>query len=280
LVLLRCCVVALDENPYDYKVDELAPKLKTSHAQLDGVVETLERVADAFAAAVKIFARELVPYTSQITALFGALRRPWPLKGDQVERLSDWVWYTTYVEAFAGTINASWYDKVSDNLVNVLEGKAFECPHRIKNERRPLPKSYDFRHARARALALSLAARGARRPPGATQQATAHDARRLLAEQLVKAVENILPPSAKGAWRLGPGARFLVAPEDLLELRKLLATGEPSDELLDSHVVSRVSLQAFRDGRYEQFVRLRAADLEALEEEHFRQVKARLGADG
>lgn len=279
-VLLRCCVVALDENPYDYKVDELAPKLKASHAQLDGVVGTLESVADALAVAVKIFDRELVPYTPQITILFDALRqRPTP-SDDQVQRLADWIWFTTYVEAFAGTVNASWYDKVSDNVVGVLGGEAFEWPHRIKNERRPLPKTYDFRHARARALALLLAGRGAQKPPGVAQNAVTHDAYRLLADQLVKAVENIVPTSVKGAWRLGPGARFLVAPEDLPELRRFLAAGEPSDEFLASHVVSRASLQAFREGRYEQFVKLRAADLERLEEEHFQQVKARLGADG
>jgi hypothetical protein len=269
MVLLRCFAVVLGLEAYDLDAVRLAEGLRGSYADTaKSVDDTLRRVATVLRRVCHIRSHALVPYTPQILVLVKALSDLSDLDERQRVLVRDWLWFTSYVEAFSGAVSASMVERTTKNLTDALGGKRFVWEHR-RAARRPFPPQVDFRHARSRVLALRLAARRA-----------AHDkttkAYRLLADEGAEALLNLLPPSAaSGAWRFGRGARVLVARDELAGLRA--AVKGPYDANLGARfAIGEEAWVAYRDGRFDAFVRQRDRDLEDAERKHFEAVRKRL----
>jgi hypothetical protein len=269
MVLLRCFAVVMGLEAYDLDAVCLAQVLRGSHADtVKKVDDTLRRVATVLRRVCHIRSHALVPYAPQILVLVKALSGVSDLDERQRGMVRDWLWFTSYVEAFSGAVSASMVERTTKNLADALRGKRFVWEHR-RAERRPFPPQVDFRHARSRVLALRLATRRA-----------AHDkttkAYRLLADEGAEALLNLLPPrAASGSWRFGPGARVLVARNELAQLRAALEGPYDADSG-DRFAITEEAWTAYREGRFEAFVRLRNKDLEGAEAEHFKAVRERL----
>lgn len=267
-VLLRCFAVAVGLDSYGFKVQELAEKLRKERKDAPKrVAASLRTVASVLRRVCHIRSPELVPYTTQIIVLFGALSSMGPLSKPQRDLVRDWVWYTSYIEAFGGSTSASMVGRATERLRAALEGERFVWEHR-KAQMRRFPPQVDFRHGRAKAFALRLAQHRAKVDGSRVY--------RLLAREGAAALPNVLPSfGEKGAWKGGRGARVLVARDELAQLRSALG-GEYDPDLGKRHLISRDAWAAYRQGQFEEFVRLRDANLDRLENKHFADVRKRL----
>jgi hypothetical protein len=265
-VMLRCFAVVAGFKAYEYDPAKLGKKL-VDRSITDSVVAGLCRVATVLHEASGIFAPELVPYSPQIVVLFSALHRLGPDATISGELVDAWLWYTTYIEAFSGAINASMIERVTGELHDALAGRPFIWQHRARNQRRRLPPTFDFRHARGRALAMLLA----RQQKDSWNREHAIG---LTGFYGAKAMVNLLPSDQRGkAWSRGVGARFLVDRRQSREFRAHLAQGIEMVE----HAVTPEAAQCYANGDFEGFVKRRTERINELEQQHFDEVKERLG---
>lgn len=271
MVLFRCFAVAVGEGAYEFDVKSLATRLVEQRNAGERVAAGLRQVAKVLRDRCGIITPDLVPYSLQIIVLFAAFSGRKRLTKKQKGFAEAWLWFTTYLEAFGGSTSAAMIERVTDELKEALEGGCFEWRHRGKHDRRRFPQTFDFRHARSRALALLLARQQRERD-------VRPDPFKLLAEHGANGVLNALPSTVAGSWRGRPGTRFLVEPERLQELRQQLLDGDAS--ALDGHVVTKDALHAYSAGDYEAFVEQRTQQLERLEKQHFEQVRQALGLVG
>lgn len=275
-VVLRCFAMAVGLEAYEFEVQELADRLRRDHATaVDVVARTLVQISVALRRTCHIRTPELVPYSLQILVLFGAVRDLGRLEARQRRILSDFIWFTSYVEAFSGSTSQSLVTRATTNLAVALRGDDDLVWDHRRTGRRPLPQSFDFRHARARTLALRLAEQYR------DQVRTQHrrkglNAYRFLAEEKTNAVVNIVPPEARGAWALRPGARVVLGSRtDLARLRS--PQRGPYDPTVGKRFcISEAAWGHFAAEDYEAFVRQRGEDLERLELDHFNRVRRRL----
>ncbi|MFW5739777.1 MAG: DUF262 domain-containing protein, partial [Myxococcota bacterium] len=107
-VLLRCFAVAVGLDGYEYDVEIFAKLLKQEQTKAGNrVIECVERVAGVLWKTCGILVPELVPYSSQILVIFSALLDEADLDEQQQALVANWLWYTTYLEAFSGSTSAS-----------------------------------------------------------------------------------------------------------------------------------------------------------------------------
>jgi hypothetical protein len=268
-VLLRCFALAVGLDSYGFSVVELAKRLRQHSNASEQVAKSLRTVATVLRQVCHIRSPALVPYTTQIVVLCGALSNLGSTTQAQRELVRNWVWYTSYAEAFGGATSASMVGGVTESLREALAGKPFVWKYR-KAQRRRFPQQVDFRHGRARVFALRLAALRAR--------VDGKRVYRLLAEEGAAALPNVLPAAAgKGSWRFGRGGRVLMPRDELAALRAALV-GPYRAELGSRHLISEPAWTAYREERFEDFVSLRDKDLERQEAKHFSAVHTRLFA--
>jgi Protein of unknown function DUF262 len=272
-VLLRCFAAVLKLEAYELDAEKLAERLRDSAANtVTRVDRALSKVAVLLRTVCNIRSHSLVPYTPQILVLVKALSDLPPLDKRQRNMVRDWLWFTSYVEAFGGALSASMIERTTTNLANALRGEELVWEHR-RAERRPFPLQVDFRHARSRVFALRLAA-----------HRVAHDrktkAYQLLADEGAGALLNVLPPSAaSGSWRFGRGARVLVGRNELANLRMALKGAYDAD-IGGRFAIGEEAWNAYQADQFEHFVAARDKALEEEEQQHFSAVKQRLFGSG
>lgn len=274
-IILRVCKAILDLGVYDEDSEAVSQALKKSPRILTETEVNLCAVASFLRAACGIRSPDLVPYSAQIVALAVAFREvPTPAKAARA-LLRDWVWLTTYAEVFTG-IAGSRFSQLLDDTRSLARGKALRpMAGKQRPQRRPLGR-FDFRHARARGLALLLASRAPRDPAHPEREATRIRARKLLAEHGARAMAQLVSSSmATPEISSRAGARVLLAPESVQTMRKLLQ-GAPPLEFLESHVISQEAYRAFKAGDHARFVLLREEDLNRIEGDRFSKVLERL----
>jgi hypothetical protein len=221
---------------------------------------------------------EIVPYTAHIVLLAAAFAEVPGLTADVGARLRDWLWLTTYSETFQRQTSESRFSQILEDVRRLARGeRLLPVTGRPRPERRPLVR-FDFRHARARGLALLLANQAPRDPSHPQREATKLRSRKLLAEHGAQAMQQLVSSSMTTAEVAGrAGARVLVAPELVHAMRRMLQGGKaPPTEFLDSHLIGQEAWGAFRAGDYAKFVELREEDLNRLEEQRFERLVRRL----
>ncbi|WP_437719072.1 DUF262 domain-containing protein [Sorangium sp. So ce448] len=248
------------KNPAQIEVAELADRLRKDRG-------LIERAFQAVAGATQLLRRcgvlgpESLPYTWQLITLAVHLGRASaheaPSSFDEAfaPAAERWFWLTTYGEVFAG-VNSAVVDRSLSALSDMLGGKPWTRMERdVSRQVRPLD-GFDFRTARSKACALSMARiQDAWRLDGPAHQA------------LTKGVESmqLLLPRGKRSrfWHL-----TIVTPEqsvsqirDALRRRDRGENPEPGDrELLE-----RLGVEANDTGSLEDLLIIRRDRLLGVE---------------
>ncbi|MFS8066727.1 MAG: DUF262 domain-containing protein [Byssovorax sp.] len=276
--ILRVCKIALDVAVYDDNSEGAGQALKKRPLVLDEVEQQLCSTAGFLRRHCSIRTPDLVPYAAQIVLLaaaFEGARKP----NEEIERhLRDWLWFTTYTEMFQRQMSESRLSQLLNDVRALAAGHGLAPLQGKVPTRRTLPR-FDFRHARARGVALLMVKHKPRDPSFPRKDVKLAHGSKLLAEYRNRALPQLVTSTLvkNAAISSSPGARVLIRPESIGTMRKLLqSANSPPDEFLASHVITLEAYRAFRDGDYGAFVRLREAELNDMEDKRFQGIVRRL----
>jgi hypothetical protein len=197
---------------------------------------------------------QTLPYSYQIVLLADVL---WHHKSDIKSLngpLTEWLWITTYGEYFA-SMTSSRIRLALEHLHKVAAGKAEPRPPDLSNEIAP-PGRFDFRAARSRVMALTMADK---KPVSPLKKP--YNAYAILAKYGRDALPKLLSSKEVG----GPASerfenRFVTTPRDSKALRyALLTPGKLSRGQLESHGITKAAATALHKKSYDTFLRLRRA---------------------
>lgn len=268
-LVLGVCKLALDLDLYGAPVDSLATSLGENPGLLTQAADNLVQAARFLAEACGVASLRVLPYAYQAVLLAEAVRcvggRP---EGEVSAGLRDWFWSTTYSGCFAGISYARLRGAVEE-VRTLAGGGSLAAPPGASATAAALPRRFDFRAARAKALVLRLAER---RPQDAG--GIPFDAGEALARLGASAVHAIVAGGALGGQpgdvreqARGSENRFLALPEQAAAVRARLCGGGGGDDagFLDSHCVPAGAAEALRRGDYGGFFRARVDALQEAE---------------
>ena len=198
--------------------------------------------------------------------LADALRRA--AGSDVAELLADWFWLTTYGEMFAG-LSGYRIERALRDLRDTVEDGRLRWSGPAEFRVRSL-ESADFRSARMKAFALTLARRQK------LVAADAEDPFQVLANHGRAALFMMVPRGRiPKHLAVSPGTRFLCEPEKSGELRQGLLSGQLSSQACEAHVITDDALASLHDGQWGDFVWKRWAIVQWLESEFLKGVLER-----
>lgn len=271
--VLRTVKALLGIDVYATRPDETVAALKKRPEVVDEAAEALARTANFLRKHWGIYRPNLVPYAAQIVLLARTLHETSRLPKVGSDALKDWIALTTYTEIFGGNMSASRFDALAEELKDTAKGKPLIWSVRRPLTRRELPLGFDFRHARARFLALRLARAGSHAP-----WKPEHDPFAILAAHGVAAVPQLLSTkiaAGTGAWMRSPGTRFVVAEGSLPTLREHVFDANADTGFLTSHLISGTVHHLFIKQRFEEAVRKREEELNEAERKDFSELLLR-----
>ncbi len=267
-MILNVCKAALDLDVYYAEAEEIQKAIKDRPQVLEDASESLKAAAVFLRERCRVYGPAVLPYSFQVVLLADAIQRAgWlsnpDLKRKAKEGVERWFWLTTYTEHFAG-ISAGLLDRTLKHLRLVALGGGAPEPPNMSREVTSVPRRFDFRAARSRAIALRLAGLGPQ-----CVGSEIHYPFQLLADFGREAMPQLIPSREVGA-RLsgGPENRILVHPREATALRRSLS--EPMSHGLQpnlhaSHAITEEAAQALFDGDKPNFIRLRREEIVALE---------------
>jgi hypothetical protein len=255
-MILNTCKVQLGLEIYPKDIEPLVNNLGKDPSVLDRAKEALVLAAEFLARACEIYSPQTLPYSYQIVLLADVLwRHSGPPKALD-ERLTKWLWVTTYSEYFSST-NPSRLRAAVEHIRALGAGNARPIPPDLSEEVLA-PWHFDFRAARSRAMALRMA-----RLEPVSPTETGYNAYELLASHGRQAMPKLLstheidPEASEGFEN-----RFIAAPKDITVLRRALRRPrELSPQSLLSHGITEQAANALYSGRYDEFLSLRRAFL-------------------
>jgi len=242
----------------------LVDALRSDESVLDRAQRALITAARFLRRRCDIHGPQTLPYSFQIV-LLAAVLDPFaddPDDDTHDDVLCQWLWATTYAEYFAG-ISSTGLRRAREHLTNIIDSE-FEAPPDL-NRRVFAPGRFDFRSARTRAMALTMAelypadARGNQRDRFSLLDAKGANAVGQLFTRdelggdphLTESVEN----------------RILGAPRELNQIRSKIRDLEFDREQLASHGIDREGSAALRKHDYRAALRHRRAVLVTRERE-------------
>lgn len=256
--ILKACKASLELDIYRTNAPELSSELRRRPEVLEGVGLSLGKVADFLWSSCGVRTPDLVPYTLQIVLLAEAFRLQ-PNPDSTLRRmLVAWFWMTTYGELFTGMSGDRAQLAIADMRMTVLAGQPTWTWNRPFVER-PLRATFDFRTARAKALAFRLAQR---------QDELLGDSKgtRILAESGRRSVVQVLPwARERRDVFASPANRFLLHPTEAAPFRDELLDGSLSPEACEAHFISAHSLASLRVRDFHAFIATRMESLRAYE---------------
>lgn len=269
-VLLRVSKRLLDHDVYSEDVSTIAPKLRDGKV-LRRVGESMGRCA-AYLASRGIRNPGHMPNVMQLVVLgvvFDAVHEP---SSAALDRLEDWLWFTSYSEVFARMVRGSVYRHLEDQALALARGEAADAPLR-RLVRRPLPR-FNFKSTRSRALAWMFARRMMGFDEGGAADALAAGGSEAL-QMLATA------PKGRSDVATRSAIRVLCAPEHIKALRVKLRDGLADAKLLDAQVLTEDALRALRAKPRDvlRFVEFREKALNDLEQRRFEEIYERLFHD-
>lgn len=244
-VLLRCIKVTLGLDLYA-SVDEVRRGISMDPGSLDRAAAAIEGTVGFLEVSCGIQSPWHVPYAHQIPLLALAFSREPTMSPTLLKKLKAWVWLTTYASLFSG-MSGYGLTRVQDCILMLTNTGKLVWPGRRSFKREPLPKRYDFRLARSKALAFRLASK---HKNGFAELA------RLGAESMVQ----LFP---KGSSRGSPGNRFFAPSTSRMQLKAELFNDANARAL---HSVSDDAFAALIVDDSESFIRFRQETLNREEE--------------
>ncbi len=249
-VILKTCKGLAGLDVYAGTVEQLTDAMSDQPELLDRAFEAIRRTAEYVDRIARVRSFGLVPYSMQAVLLAVTLDK-FQTPNQTIEH---WFWLTTYAGAFAGMSGYRTERALRDLLLTAEDGQ-LRWPGVRPYERTPLPRRFDYRAARARALCLMLAERA-----GAASL-------KLLNQEGKGAVRDLLPRHQAGELHASPGNRIVAPPEDLSQLRQELKSGELGSGQMAGHVITNEAIRALHDLGPEAFIRQRVEDLSRCEDE-------------
>jgi len=156
--VLRVCAALAQQHPAKLEVDKLAERLVTQKDLIKRAFQAMADGARLMGQLCGITGPEVLPYSWQLITLavwLGAASR-YPSEKPAFEAIRRWLWLTTYGEVFAG-VNSAIYDRSLKALREMIEGGSSQAMDRdLTRKVRPV-STFDFRAARAKAVALAMA---------------------------------------------------------------------------------------------------------------------------
>ncbi|MCK6591639.1 MAG: DUF262 domain-containing protein, partial [Polyangiaceae bacterium] len=267
--VLRTIKALLGTDIYATKPDETRDALKEQPEIVGKAANALARTADFLSKHCGIHSPALVPYTAQILLLAKTFANAKRIARGRYETLTDWIALTTYTELFSKNMSDSRFNAFVEELQNALNGEPLVWSGRRPLTRQKLPPGFDFRHARARFLALRMARAGAQDPMDKNL-----DPFVTLATHGVLAMPPLVTSKMAGSsgpwlWLRSPGARFVVAEGSLQAFRERVCKSDADRAFLASHLISDAVHRLLVAGRYGEAVRKREAELNDAEQQDF-----------
>jgi hypothetical protein len=256
--LLKACKAAFGLDVYKTNAEELSKDLRRRPSVLQDVGSAIEAAAEFLWTTCGVPTPDLVPYSLQIVVLVEAFRTRLKPPASVRHLLFAWFWVTTYGELFAGMTGDQVQIALSDIREIVNNGEPKWTWHRPFVER-PLAPRFDFRAARAKALAFRLA----------DAQNSFDDNRsgsKILADSGRKSVGQLLPWSRSFRESYSsPANRFLVHPTEAGMLRDALLEGELREADLKRHLIPSSAIEALSKNDAHGFVLARLRELNRYE---------------
>lgn len=275
--LLRVIKVGVGCGIFETNPEDDAKAIAEHDEIFDEAERRLVHVVELLKSYCGIETPSLVPYPLQtvlLSAAFDEVSLKTPSR--TLERLADWLWFTTYTSVFAGQVSESRVSRFLEEVRNIAANKRLGKPVVPSLGRRQVTR-FDFRHARSKALALLFA----RQNPLDPESHEPLEAASILSREGSRVTPKLV--SSKGIGDSPPGARVLLPPERLKTLREMIRkvarSSEPSPqdiEVLESHLIDHEGARLFERSEHKAFVERRRDRLEELEQKHFEEVKARL----
>ncbi|NOU34991.1 MAG: DUF262 domain-containing protein [Polyangiaceae bacterium] len=244
-IWLRCIKATVGLDLYA-DTDKVQQGIRENTDAVHQSAVRLAKVAEFLRARCGVEWPKLVPYAHQIPLLVQAFAGSHEPDEAVQLKLAAWFWLTTYASFFSGISGGS-LSRAQSYIDDLAHGRVFRWPGKTPFKRQPLPKRFDFRHARARALALQLASRWTNGP---------FDLGLFGAQSMIQLV-------ATGKTRESPGNRFFAPGRQRSELVAILRN---FPEMRDLHFVSEEAWSAYEANDLDSFVHLRTLDLDAMEE--------------
>lgn len=261
-MLLRVAKRLLNRGAYEEDASGIAPQLRDGKV-LQRVSESMKRCA-TFLGDRGLRNPSHVPNVIMLIILgrvFDEVPRP---TSDALHRLEDWLWYTSYAEAFGGFVRGSVYEALEKQALDIVGGRQPKCPVRIPS-RQPIPR-HNFLSARSRTLAWMLARRMMKHDGG--------QAADVLAEFGSAALVRLVTPPKSVDLASKSALRVLASPVEIDLLRGKLKGDGLDSSFTDAQVISDKALAELqrneRDVR--RFVEIREKDLNKMEETKFKEV--------
>lgn len=252
-IVLRCLKLSLGVDIYKTNPDEVSRSLRSNPGALERTFRGLGHTARLFKDKFGITDPAIVPYRNQIVAIAQTLfDQPYE---DNAQKLTDWVWLSTYTELFGRTGRES--ESAIDDLHSFIRSGSFEWSLREQPAVRNIAEvTSDARAARVKGLMLALAKRA---------DDIASDKGKAMLEAWDGSAFQFIP--LPGIRRGEQGARFLVEPAYAAELRLRLINRTLSDSQRELHLVSDRAWDLIDAKNMKPFTRQRAIELFEYERE-------------
>lgn len=209
-MILNTCKASLDLDIYYADTEEIRKAIKERPQVLEEASKSLKAAARFLRAECKIYGPAILPYSFQIVLLADAISRATDclqreLSQETAALIRKWFWLTTYTEHFAG-ISAVRLARTLEHLREITAGGGDPEPPGGSRKVEAMPRRFDFRSARSRAVALRMA--DLQVSAGIPE---AHNPYDLLSVYGRHAIPKIFPYS--GNYFEGPENRILVHPQ-------------------------------------------------------------------
>jgi hypothetical protein len=210
---------------------------------------------------------QFTPYSYQIVLLAEAFRENQHPDQDVCDALKRWLWRTTYTGYFLGA-----RDRDVNSALEDIRSLARDGTHsRVLSPREPvecLPKRYDFRSARGKAIIFRLAELGPKQ-----EDATPINVRSAFLELGPNVMSQFIKPDKRNNFdTAGPENRFISPPTIRPQLFHLMSL--PIAEyiydvpVLESHAIPQEAFRALSAGDKAEFLKSRRRRLVELEREY------------
>jgi hypothetical protein len=251
-ILLAACKAALGFDIYSADPDKLSSSLQKNNESVEEAISAVATAALFLRERCHLSTPDLLPYSLQAVAIAEMFRRVSSPSERSKELVSAWFWLTTYSEHFFGLSGS----RLATTINDVCSMGSDEVPRwsgiRLY-ARKPLNEKFDFRHARAKGIALLLASRKPQSVDGDAQEPMD-----FLAAEPKNAIGHLLPARfvSKTAYA-SFGNRVILAGQSLSTLRDSLGTGSVNRSVLESHLIPAEAAALAAKGDWSKFVEAR-----------------------